>query len=135
MTGAPTPKRDWFQVAGLSLLLFSLVATIYATIPSVRDWQLRFNDSFFRFAPKPQARSPVVVVTIDDQSLQRFGRWPWSRTVLATLVNNLNRAGASVVGLDVLLSEPQDPEADKALHDALGASSAVIVDKIAAFAD
>jgi signal transduction histidine kinase/CHASE2 domain-containing sensor protein len=135
MIGAATPKREWFQVAGLSLVLFLLVAIISATIPFVRDWGLRFNDSIFRFAPKPKPRSRVVVVTIDDQSLQRFGRWPWSRTVLARLINNLNRAGASVVGLDVLLSEPQDPEADKALQDALGASKAVIVDKIAAFED
>jgi signal transduction histidine kinase len=135
MTGAPSPKREWFQVFGLSLVLFLLVAIISTTIPSVRDWQLRFNDSFFRFAPRPKPRSQVVVVTIDDQSLQRFGRWPWSRTVLAKLINNLNRAGASVIGLDVLLSEPQDSEADRALHDALGASRAVIVDKIAAFED
>ena len=135
MSSAPPPKREWFQVAGLALLLFLLVAIIAPTIPSVRDWQLRFDDSFFRFAPKAKLRSRVVVVTIDDQSLQRFGRWPWSRTILAKLINNLNRAGASVVGLDVLLSEPQDSEADKALHDALAASRAVIVDKIAAFED
>ena len=133
MTSTALPKRGWFQAVGLAVVLFLLVVLLSAAIPSVRDWQLRFNDSFFRFSPTPRPRSRIVLVTIDDQSLQRYGRWPWSRTVLAKLIDNLNRAGASVVGLDILLSEPQDPEADKALQEALNASRAVIVDKLATF--
>ena len=135
MTAATTRKQDWLQTVALSALLFLVVVFLSATIPAVRDWQLRFNDSFFRFSPLPKPRSRVVLVTIDDASLQQLGRWPWSRTVLARLVNNLNAAGASVIGLDILLSEPQAPDADQSLQDALRSSRAVIVDEIAAFAD
>jgi signal transduction histidine kinase/CHASE2 domain-containing sensor protein len=126
-------RRGWAQTGGLAILLFLVVALLSASIPTLRDWQLRFTDTFFRLAPAPRQRSPVVLVTIDDESLHRYGRWPWSRTLLAKLTNNLNQAGAGAIGLDVLLSEPQSPEADKALADALRGGHSVIVDKIAAF--
>ena len=135
MTSATPRKQEWAQTATLTVLLFLVVILLSTTMPVVRDSQLRFNDSFFRFSPAPEPRSRVVLVTIDDESLLQLGRWPWSRGMLARLTNNLNSAGASVIGLDILLSEPQTPDADKSLEDALRSSRAVIVDKIAAFAD
>jgi signal transduction histidine kinase len=125
-------RRGWSQMAGLAVLLFAAVA-ILSTVPLIRDWQVRFTDTFFRLAPAPKQKSQVVLVAIDDESLQRYGRWPWSRTILAKLTNNLVKSGASVVGLDILLSEPQSPETDRALQDALQAGRAVIVDKIASY--
>src|SRR5579862_5549101 len=135
MTTAIPRKQEWLQTVSLAVLLFLVVVLLSTTIPAVRDWQLRFNDSFFRLSPVPKPRSRVVLVLIDDESLNRFGRWPWSRTLLAKLTNNLNAAGASVIGLDILLSEPQTADADKSLQEALQSSRAVIVDKISAFAD
>ena len=43
-----------------------------------------------------------------------YGRWPWSRELLARLIDNLTRH-AGTIGLDILLSEPQSPTADLAL--------------------
>jgi signal transduction histidine kinase len=117
---------------GLAVLLFALVVLL-STIPLIRDWEVRIADTFFRLSPRPAAQPRVVVVAIDDESLQGYGRWPWSRTLLAKLTNNLAQDGASVVGLDILLSEPQSPAADKALQDALQATHTVIVDKIASY--
>lgn len=132
---SPLPsRRGPFQMLGLALVLFAGVA-ILSTIPVIRDWQVRFTDTFFRLAPSPSQKSDVVLVTIDDESLQRYGRWPWSRTLLAKLTDNLAKAGASVVGLDILLSEPQSPDSDRALQNALHSAHAVIVDKIAFYAD
>jgi signal transduction histidine kinase len=127
-------RRAWAQAGGLVALLLVLVILL-STIPLIRDWQMRIADTFFRLAPSAQGQSKVVVVAIDDESLQRYGRWPWSRTLLARLTDNLAKDGASVVGLDFLLSEPQSPAADKALQEALQSSHAVIVDKIASYAD
>jgi signal transduction histidine kinase/CHASE2 domain-containing sensor protein len=125
-------RRAWAQLAGLAVLLFLLVAVL-STFPMIRDGQMRITDTFFRLSPAPEGRPRVVVVAIDDESLQRYGRWPWSRAVLAKLTNNLADAGASVVGLDILLSEPQSPAADQALQSALKAVPTVIVDKIASY--
>jgi len=126
-------RRGWRRNAGLSLVLFFVVLA-FSAIPGIRDSQVRLSDSYFRLAPAPRQRSPVVVVLIDDQSLQKYGRWPWSRTLLARLTSNLSQAGAQVIGLDMLLSEPQSQAADAALATALKASGrAVIADKIGSY--
>jgi eukaryotic-like serine/threonine-protein kinase len=50
-----------------------------------------------------EAASPeVLVVAIDDASVQRLGAWPWSRTSLARLVDRLGAAGARTI----VLAEP-----------------------------
>jgi len=130
MKKSATVRRGWAQWCGLVVILF-VVVSLLSTVSLVRDWQARLTDSFFRLAPAPDEKSRVVLVEIDDDSLQRYGRWPWSRTLLAKLTNNLNQAGAGAIGLDILLAEPQSAEADKSLEDALKAAHAVIVDKIA----
>ncbi|MBI3783165.1 MAG: adenylate/guanylate cyclase domain-containing protein [Deltaproteobacteria bacterium] len=47
----------------------------------------------------------VVVVAIDDPSIEKVGRWPWSRATVARLVDRLTEAGAAVVGFDIVQSE------------------------------
>ena len=69
---------------------------------------LRFQvfDTYQRLAPRAPSGAPVVVVDIDDESLRRIGQWPWPRTRVAELIRRLDAAGAALVGLDVILSEP-----------------------------
>ncbi|OUM03788.1 CHASE2 domain-containing protein [Variovorax sp. JS1663] len=48
----------------------------------------------------------IVIVDIDEASLQQFGQWPWSRDKLARLTDELmGRQQASVLGFDVLFAE------------------------------
>ncbi|MDZ7938146.1 MAG: adenylate/guanylate cyclase domain-containing protein [Rhodoferax sp.] len=48
---------------------------------------------------------PVRVVAIDDPSLAAVGQWPWPRTVMAQIVDQLTAMGARVVVLDLILAE------------------------------
>ena len=63
----------------------------------------------------------VVVVAIDDASIQALGRWPWSRRQHALLLDRLTSMGARAVGIDILFSEQQndDPWADLLFAQAL----------------
>src|SRR5436853_5936965 len=133
MTWQPK-QRTWSQTFGLAAILFVLVLA-FSTLPVIRDSEVRLTDTFFRLAPAPKEQSSVVLVLIDDESLNQYGRWPWSRELLAQLTRNLARANASVIGLDILLPEPQSTTADQALADALHEARTVIVDKIGAFPD
>ncbi len=49
--------------------------------------------------------SSVVVVDIDEKSLQALGQWPWPRVILAQLINKVSRSQPSAIGLDILLPE------------------------------
>ncbi len=48
---------------------------------------------------------PIIIVDIDENSLKNEGRWPWSRTKLARLVEKLHQQGTAVIALDILQSE------------------------------
>ncbi len=123
----------WGRTLRLAALLLALSALL-SVVPVIRELQLRLTDSFFHLSPpSPLSNSPVLAL-IDDESLRSYGRWPWSRTVLAQLMRNLSEAGAEVIGLDVLLAEPQSPAADAALRAALDQRT-VLVDKIGAYPD
>jgi len=54
------------------------------------------------------SKSSVVVVDIDEKSLKYLGQWPWSRIILAQLINSINKTNPSSISLDIIF-----PEADK----------------------
>lgn len=63
----------------------------------------------------------IVVIAIDDASLLRLGRWPWSRRRHAELIEMLTEMGARAIGVDIIFSEYQqnDPQADLMLAKVL----------------
>ena len=64
------------------------------------DWRMR--------AETPQLDRRIVIVDIDEQSLARVGRFPWSRDVQARLVRQLTgHYGVAALGFDISF-----PEAD-----------------------
>ncbi|GHE20790.1 two-component sensor [Halomonas urumqiensis] len=66
------------------------------------------------------ASPDILLVNIDERSLARLGRWPWSRSTHARLLDRLRAGGARAVAFDVLFLEPsQDPEEDRAFAAAI----------------
>lgn len=65
----------------------------------------------------------VVIVKIDDSSIQKIGRWPWSRDVFAALLEKVKTA--KVVGVDVSFFEPS--KNDAVLRDKIGAMNNVVL--------
>ena len=64
-------------------------------------------DLRFRLRPARPYPAPIVIAEIDNASIAEIGRWPWSRKILAQLLDRLHGAGAKVICLDLLLTEPQ----------------------------
>jgi len=83
------------------------------------DFKLR-HAARERAAPSPE----VVVVAIDEASIDAQGRWPWPRARFGELVARLTPA--RVVGLDVTFSEPSTPPDDAALAAAIGDAGNVV---------
>jgi adenylate cyclase len=59
----------------------------------------------------------VVVAAIDERSVQRYGRWPWSRELLARAVSRLHEAGPAAIGLDITFTD-EDRASDAAVMGA-----------------
>ena len=67
---------------------------------------LQSNSQSMRFNQK------ILIIGIDEKSIDRFGRWPWDRNILAKGMENLQSAG--VVGFDMVFSEPTAHDAELA---------------------
>src|SRR5579864_7695348 len=79
--------RQWLT---LTLLLLSLTAALGYQNGLVQLDQPLY-DLFMRVNSRP-ARDDIIIVGIDDYSISQLGRWPWSRTLHAQLLNNIMQA-------------------------------------------
>lgn len=66
--------------------------------------------------PVREAVIPIVIVDIDEASLQQEGRWPWSRRKIARLITTLQAQGAALIGFDMVFSEPETNPAELLLQ-------------------
>jgi diguanylate cyclase (GGDEF)-like protein len=73
------------------------------------------------------APSEVVIVAIDETSIDKLGRWPWPRSTHGELLTKLTEAEAEVVGFDILFSEPEESKSDQFFSDAIAKHGQVIL--------
>jgi adenylate cyclase len=118
---------------GRTLVAAVLVAIAAAALAEARVWESLDDFLFDAFtvvaASHPDSASPVVVVGIDEPSFSEVGlQWPWPRELHARLLDELMRAGATVVVFDIVFSEPSPPAgADAALARAIRNSGRVVL--------
>ncbi len=84
--------------------------------------QLKLSDNLYGGR---NALDSIVIVAIDDKSLQEIGRWPWNRENFAEVVNFLNES--KVVGIDVAFFEESDKAIDQKFAEALKNSGNVVI--------
>ena len=74
------------------VLLVALVALRVWDPPPIEEMRLRSFDFYQVLKPRDAKLRPVVIVDIDEASLQGIGQWPWPRTLVADLVTQTDRA-------------------------------------------
>lgn len=86
-------------------------------LPPVRRLDEALYDLRLR-ATMPRTRDErIVIVDIDEKSLDALGHWPWGRDKLARLVDELfERQQVAVLGFDVLFAEADDSSGLRSLQ-------------------
>jgi len=74
----------------------------------------------------PTVSQDVAIVEIDERAIAQYGQWPWKRDVIADVIWRLREAGAGVIVLPILFSEPDRMGGDQALTDALQNNGVII---------
>ena len=107
MTAIDSGSR-WRLVA-CGALASLLVVAIYLHPPGLIAYlDQRVYDVLFRSAHHSHTTGRVVIVDLDDRSLEQLGRWPWPRSLLAELLTRIRGLGAASIGLDMVLPEPDE---------------------------
>ncbi len=114
-------RHQWILLSGL---LFSVVlivvqlSAVYSEQSVLKRLDGLLYDTRLKLMLPYREKTdlPVVIVDIDEKSLQQLGRWPWSRQLVAQMLEQLTAAGASVVAFDVIFSEPERNPAQQVLQ-------------------
>lgn len=81
-------------------------------------------DTFQRLWPRDgSVPQPVRIIDIDEASLRELGQWPWPRTQLAALVDELTELGAAVIAFDIVFPEPDRLSPRRLLESASAAKA------------
>ncbi|MGF6817403.1 CHASE2 domain-containing sensor protein/signal transduction histidine kinase [Paraburkholderia atlantica] len=97
---------EWLSVGCLGLVVILL--TSFGRVGTGID--LLVYDQFLKLREQPLL-SDLVVVEIDNATIDALGRWPWPRSVHARLLDQLAAAKPAAVIYDVLFTEPNVDDA------------------------
>ncbi|MFC7419314.1 CHASE2 domain-containing protein [Iodobacter arcticus] len=106
-------RLGFFLPLASAFLGLALLLTDASPLQSLRN---NLFDQYQRWYPRINLNTAVRIIDIDDESLRRLGQWPWPRTRLAQLTDQLQSAGVAAIGFDVVFAEA-DRTAPRAMAD------------------
>lgn len=109
----------------ISFLICIIVITIYnledrdyfKVLRIFRAIELKSLDIRFQMRGKRDPGSEIVIVKIDEKSIDKIGRYPWPRHYIAQFVNIISDAGARLLAFDVMYTEKQNVDILKTFDD------------------
>ena len=109
-------------------------ALLTLTILSLYGWQDPYVKQLLRLKSfdviqqydTPVVSEDIIFLEIDERAIEKHGQWPWKRDVLADTIWKLREAGAGIIVLPILFSEPDRLGGDMALAQALAGNGVVV---------
>lgn len=98
--------RRWLRLNVLLLVFTGLISVSFPVVSLSR----KLGDFYFRARGTQPTSGKIALVLIDDSTLARYGRWPWPRRQLAQLIRSVSQLHPQAIGVDILLSEPEDED-------------------------
>ena len=100
-------KKSRILLVGFGITIFMIFLSLmhfdFIDVLENKTYDLRVRNNQIRTLDKE-----IVIVAIDEKSIKHLGRWPWSRRVISDLLKHINQAGAKVVFIDAIFSEPEN---------------------------
>lgn len=90
----------------LFILISLLISSAYLYLPNYfQSLDDRVRDFYFIYRGPQKTSDDIVIIDIDEKSLKELGQWPWERNKVATILTNLTKSGAGIIGLDIIFAE------------------------------
>ncbi len=99
-------KRHPGLVLGLGIMILFL-GLWFVRFHFIDTLELKFYDVMMKLRGEPEAESDIVMVDIDEDSIEKLGRWPWPRSLLSKGIQKINAGNPKVIGLNLLLTEAE----------------------------
>jgi adenylate cyclase len=119
-----TRRRRWL-LTGVAVLAAGLALISHATGLWHRTELQTIDARFSVRGSQPQLLKNLLVVGVDDATFSRFDnqkvpdQWPFPRREHARVIDNLVKAGAKEIAVDIQFTEPSDNTDDTDLEEAI----------------
>ncbi|MYN12632.1 CHASE2 domain-containing protein [Pusillimonas sp. TS35] len=119
-------RAEWLIVTPFILTL-TLALCWFAQPLGIARIDNTFYDRLVGYTHNEPPNKEIVIVAIDDSSIEALGYWPWRRATHAHLLRKLDQA--RVVALDILMSDRNTayPNDDELLAAAMKAHGRVVL--------
>ncbi len=110
----------------IAIIVISTVSAMAVTwrAPALN---LAARDALVRAQGTMPPPDEVVIVAIDEESIKRYGRFPWPRGLMAQALRKLSEAQPKVIALNVLYTDQTNEADDAALAEAIKFAGNVVV--------
>ncbi|MCH8523483.1 MAG: adenylate/guanylate cyclase domain-containing protein [Balneolales bacterium] len=130
-TTSKSPRFKNLYISAIAGLLAGVLAFFVTDFAPVRTLELKWIDVLFEMrGPKSLDDSPIVLVAVSEQSdFELPVKFPYPTSYYARLIENLNRAGAAVIGIDIVFDKNDiyDPRNDTLFAAALSKYNNVVL--------
>jgi len=126
------PAKRWQRFGIRRHLSFATTLLVITVGLIYSDWLERVDLVIFDTPQQIWSRpapEDIVIIAVDEYSLTKLGRWPWSRRIHAELLDKLSETDARAVVFDIIFAEPDqhDPVGDELLANAINNNGRVIL--------
>ena len=117
----------------LAVLIISIISSLltigsYLFFPSIlSDIDTRLSDKRFSYRGVQEPNPDVVIVAIDERSVNEIGRWPWPRSTMSKLVDKFYQYDVKSAVFDIVFSEPESARSDSALGKSIKNNGNVVL--------
>jgi adenylate cyclase len=122
-------KRNLFVIGlatGIVVTITMLFLHVLGAFDFLEDPSINWR---FLIRGEIEADPRIVIVSIDESSFSELHeKWPWPRTYFARLIDRLSHEGAKIIGIDIIMSEP-DPDDVKLARSAKKSGNVVFPSK------
>ncbi len=100
--------QQLFLVYSLPLILVICLAAVFNAFERS---DLFFLDRAFNWRAAEESREEVVIVAIGEEDFERGApRWPWPRSLMARLIDQISAHEPAVIAIDILYGERSNSE-------------------------
>ena len=118
-------KRVITVLLSLMILFWVLLGSnfFYTLNKWFQNGYYHFKDSFFEKQPSKD----IIVVEIDEKTIEKLWRFPFDRKVYTNVIDNLKSAGVAVVGMDIIFADRTNIQSDEALEHSFSKAGNVVI--------
>jgi serine/threonine-protein kinase len=100
-------KKHPTLVFGLTVTLLFLFLALFR-VAFFDALGLKLYDTWMKLKIQAETTDRIVIIEIDDESIEKLGRWPWPRSLIADCIDRVASAEPAVIGLNIIYSEPEE---------------------------